>query len=137
MSTIATDYATYAASTATPVMREVKKELDRDAFMKLLTTQLQYQDPLKPMEDREFIAQLAQFSSLEQMQQTNQYMQAMVSSMLGTNAAGLVGHTVTAQTPEDAAAFTGRVDAVTFIDGMPQLVIGDRTVSPIYITRIE
>lgn len=44
-----------------------KSELDRDAFLQLLTTQLANQDPLNPMEDKEFVAQLAQFSSLEQL----------------------------------------------------------------------
>lgn len=48
-----------------------KNNLDKDAFLRLLTTQLANQDPLNPMEDREFIAQLAQFSSLEQMQNLN------------------------------------------------------------------
>lgn len=46
-------------------------DLDKDAFLRLLTTQLANQDPLNPIEDREFIAQLAQFSSLEQMQNLN------------------------------------------------------------------
>ncbi|MEN1759446.1 flagellar hook capping FlgD N-terminal domain-containing protein [Anoxynatronum sibiricum] len=51
--------------------RQNNSALDKDAFMRLLVTQLSNQDPLSPMEDREFIAQMAQFSSLEQMQNLN------------------------------------------------------------------
>ena len=49
-----------------------KSDLDKEAFLMLLVTQFQYQDPLNPMEDKEFIAQLAQFSALEQSMQTNE-----------------------------------------------------------------
>jgi flagellar basal-body rod modification protein FlgD len=45
--------------------------MGRDAFMNLLLTQLQHQDPTQPQADGDFLAQLAQFSSLEQLQQAN------------------------------------------------------------------
>ena len=51
--------------------REPNNDLDREAFLRLLITQLQHQDPLNPMDDRDFIAQMAQFSALEQMVNLN------------------------------------------------------------------
>lgn len=59
-----------------------KNDLDKDAFLRLLTTQLSNQDPLNPMEDREFIAQLAQFSSLEQMQNLNKVISTKSEEMI-------------------------------------------------------
>lgn len=55
-------------------------DLDKEAFLKLLITQFQYQDPLNPMDDKEFIAQLAQFSSLEQSMLTNESMGLLIQS---------------------------------------------------------
>lgn len=55
-------------------------DLDKDAFLTLLVTQFQYQDPLNPMDDKEFIAQLAQFSALEQTMLTNENLEKVVIS---------------------------------------------------------
>ena len=61
--------ATTPAPTDAPKNRLTSDTLGRDAFLQLLTTQLSHQDPLQPQGDTEFIAQLAQFSSLEQLTQ--------------------------------------------------------------------
>jgi flagellar basal-body rod modification protein FlgD len=62
-----------AGSTAAPK----KDPLGRDAFLSLLITQLQHQDPTQPQENGEFLAQLAQFSSLESLQQIKEDMTAL------------------------------------------------------------
>ena len=62
------DFAAINNSTATtPTPATGPKELGQDEFLKLLVTQLKYQDPLKPLENQDFIAQTAQFSQLNQM----------------------------------------------------------------------
>lgn len=60
-----------------------KSVLGQDDFLKILITQLKNQDPLQPMQDREFIAQMATFSSLEQMTKMNSSIQEMRGMMLG------------------------------------------------------
>lgn len=64
------------------VDNKFKNDLDKDAFLRLLTTQLSNQDPLNPIEDREFIAQLAQFSSLEQMVSLNKTLGSKADEMV-------------------------------------------------------
>lgn len=55
--------------------------MDKDAFLKLLVTQLSHQDPLNPVEDKEFIAQMAQFSTLEAVQNLDSTMQESMDLM--------------------------------------------------------
>ena len=69
------DSTTAAASAAADTSSSKKNDMNalgKDAFLNLLVTQMQHQDPTEPMDNSAFIAQLAQFSSLEQLQQMNQ-----------------------------------------------------------------
>ena len=68
--------------------------LDRDDFLKLLITQLQHQDPTSPVEDKEFIAQMASFSSLEQMTNMSQGFQKMAGLLASSEASQVLGKTV-------------------------------------------
>jgi flagellar basal-body rod modification protein FlgD len=89
--------------------RAVSNELGKDAFLKLLIAELANQDPLDPMDDREFIAQMAQFSTLEQMTNMTTALEG-ISSMEQYSAVNYVGKLV-AFDYEDAAGTVQSVAA--------------------------
>ena len=96
MITTATDSVTTGSSQAAAVP---SKELDKDAFLSLLITQLQNQDPLNPTDSVEFTAQLAQFSSLEQLGNVNEnleLLQIFQASINNSQAVSLIGKEITA-----------------------------------------
>jgi len=74
--------------------RQGKQVLDKDDFLKILVTQLSHQDPTQPMEDREFIAQMAQFSTLEQMTNLNREFSQVMKLMAASQAVNLLGKNV-------------------------------------------
>jgi len=71
-----------------------KPDLDKDDFLKILITQLQNQDPTNPMQDKEFVAQMAQFSSLEQMTNMATNFGKLSSVLNSSEAQSLLGRTV-------------------------------------------
>lgn len=113
----------YGAKTAASTTQVEQNPLDKDAFLRLLITQLQHQDPLEPMQDREFIAQMAHFSSLEQLQNLNATIEALQLMDAASQAAALIGHEVTLLSPTDDSTITGVVEAVHFQDGIPEIVV--------------
>ena len=102
-------------------------ELGKDEFLSLLITQLKYQDPLNPVEDKEFIAQMAQFSTLEQMQNMN----ASNTAMKGFT---MIGKYVEASVKDEATGLynvvEGHVESVS-IQGSKTFVIVDGKQIPI------
>lgn len=102
--------------------------LDKMAFLKLLVTELRNQDPMNPMDDKDFIAQLAQFSSLEQMQLLNSGFESLDKSGRATEAFALIGRTVEYADPNSDTPIKGVVDKVTFEQGQPKLNINKLTI---------
>lgn len=94
--------AAYALKTgyvgkASQATRDVDTELDKDAFLQLLVLEMQHQDPLSPMDNNEMLAQLAQFSSLEQMNNLNENFERLSGNIDQLNfisAGALLGRTV-------------------------------------------
>jgi len=98
------------STTPAPSTSNGQAEVDKLQFLKLLTTQLQYQDPLNPMDNTEFTAQLAQFSSLEQLTDLNKGMSSLITAQAGManlQALAFLGHQVAAPTDHLSLAENG------------------------------
>ncbi|MBE5923684.1 MAG: hypothetical protein E7271_04350 [Lachnospiraceae bacterium] len=98
-----------------------KSSIDKDAFLKLLVTQMQYQDPLEPTSNTEYMSQMAQFSSVEQIQNLS-------SVMSSGQSMNLTGQYVILNVPDAAgniSQVSGLVDYVTMTDGKAYFHIGD------------
>lgn len=105
--------------------RTPSSELGKDEFMKILITQLQNQDPLNPMEDKDFIAQMANFSSLEQMMNISSSIDMLVQSQMVSPViqySHMIGKSVTypvydEETGKKLEEMTSKVVAVSQKDG--------------------
>ena len=93
-------------------------------FMTLLVTQLQNQNPLEPLDNNEMATQLAQLSSLEQLENMNGTFQEVLASQQRLQAAGLVGKEVDFLPEGRDDVVTGRVDTVHFFDEGIRVTIG-------------
>ena len=123
-----------AAANDQSIGNQVKKELDRDAFFKLLITQLQNQDPLKPMEDKEFIAQMAQFSSLEQMNNMNQNFNKLMDVQRINQNSSLIGKTV--EKEGSKGTIKGKVIKISFEEDKTYAHLDNENKSKINVDNI-
>ncbi len=110
-------------------------DLGKDDFMKLLLAQLQHQDPLKPMDDQQFIAQVAQFNSLEQMTSVNKTLASVLNSQQLASASGMIGKMVSAVDSE-GKTITGIVTAASVEKSVSMVHIGDKKVALDKITGV-
>jgi flagellar basal-body rod modification protein FlgD len=117
--------------------------LDRDAFMRLLVAQLQNQDPLAPQANEDFIAQLAQFSSLEEMQGVNENLVGLAvlqqsNALMGqlTDSSVLIGKEVKYVDPSTNEPSFGAVTSVKIQDGLAILRIGGKDIPLANVTEV-
>ncbi len=101
-------------------------ELGRQAFLRLLVTELRHQDPTNPMADKEFISQMAQFSSLEQMQNMNESIQNLHNSSRATEAFALLGKRVDAVVSSSGETVSGVVSRVSYRNNEVRLIVNNR-----------
>jgi len=109
------------AVTSTSSSVNQNARLGMEDFLKVLLTQLTYQDPLKPMDNQQFMAQMAQFTSLEQTQQLNTKLEQLINNQASLQSIGLLGRTV--DVSSGSSTLTGTVSSLSFKDKSPVLTL--------------
>lgn len=126
---------------------------DKNMFLKLMLQQLEYQDPTEPTSNEQWLAQLAQYSTLEEMQNLNSNFQSLgtyvaaIQESLSTSTSvsqtlSLIGKEVTLEIPDEANSnesdkITGVVTEASFEDGVGKIKVDGKTYSIGYITSIR
>jgi flagellar basal-body rod modification protein FlgD len=121
-----------SSQTSTSSSTNKSNGLGETAFLNLLITQLKNQDPLNPMKDTEFIAQLASFSSLEQMTTINTNIGNLLAQQNYTNAAGMIGKQITTSDNK-----SGVVSKIGIEQGTVYLYVGDNKYTLNDITSVS
>ena len=121
---------TSAASAADKAM------LGKDDFLKLLVTQLQHQDPMNPVDDTDFMGQMAQFTSVEQLTNMATSIQLMSTASQSTQSIALIGKTVSWK-KEDGTSGEGVAQSVSFADGKISITVGDAQIAPNEIESVK
>ncbi|WP_026432656.1 flagellar hook assembly protein FlgD [Paracidovorax oryzae] len=106
-------------SSTTPSLRA--NALGQEDFMKILLTQLTYQDPMKPMDNQQFMAQMAQFTSLEQTQQLNSKIATLIGNQAALQSVGLIGRTV--DVSSTSGTLTGTVVSLSLSGESPLITL--------------
>ncbi len=121
--------------------RNPDEELGKTAFLELMIAQVSNQDPLEPAKNEAFIAQLAQFSSVEGIQNLNESMDSLVASLrsgLAMDAAGLVGRNVLIETNQTALNTNGGLGGTIEVDtAVPSLTLDIANSSGQVVKRLE
>jgi flagellar basal-body rod modification protein FlgD len=127
---LATGSGTVNTATNPTTNKTVNDMLGKDAFFRLLVTQLRHQDPLSPMDDREFVAQMAQFSTLEQMQSLN-------GQMLRLSAMAMLGQEVLIMPNNGGEPAAGIVERVVTLNGSVQVAVNGQLYPVEWVNAVQ
>lgn len=132
MATTGIDTSLANAVTSSTTTKTSNSSLDKDAFLQLLVAQMQYQDPLEPTSNTEYMSQLAQFSTVEELQNIN-------STFSSNQALNLAGQYVILKVPSSSGEtkeVSGLVDYVTVSEGKAYFSISDQYYSADYLDSV-
>ena len=115
------EIASVGASTDNASSELNRAGLGQEDFLKILLTQLTFQDQLEPMDNQEFVAQMAQFTSLEQSKQSNDNLQSLLSIQSSTQSLGLLNKTV--EVALSNGTDVGEITTVSFDSGVPNFTV--------------
>jgi flagellar basal-body rod modification protein FlgD len=108
-------------------------------MLQIILQQLTFQDPLKPLDNFQFVSQLGQFAQLQQSQSLNDQITSLLQAQSAMQATGLLGKTVDL-TQSDSTIVSGSVTAVSFASGTPEITIktsGGQTIANLSLTNIS
>jgi flagellar basal-body rod modification protein FlgD len=142
------DYVGKPNPTAAKKTGDKGDELGKDTFLKLLVAQLKYQDPTNPADSTQFLAQTAQFTTVEKLNDLETTQQDLLKAQLQLGASNLIGRTVTYQTPDTTKpadkdgnpvmkSMQGVVTSASFLGSTPTVKVGDTDVALSSITEVQ
>jgi flagellar basal-body rod modification protein FlgD len=135
MTTTQSTTPTGSTGTTTPTLENPAATLGKDDFLKLLVTQLKYQDPLKPTDQSQFMSQMAQFSTVEGINNLQSTLESMNESNAVSQAVGLIGKSVT-YLADDGTTGTGTAASVSLLDGKVTVHVGDKDVALANVLKV-
>src|SRR4051794_13383608 len=137
MTVSSTNSTSSTPSTTAPKNSAASAMLGKDDFLKLLVSQLQHQDPMNPVDDKDFMGQMAQFTSVEQLTNMASSIDKMSTASQSTQSIALIGKTVT-WAKEDGSSGEGVASSVAFGDGGAiTIAVGDDKIAPGEIESVK
>lgn len=111
------------ATVGTGGVDQQRASVGQEDFLRIFLTQLSFQDPLEPLDNREFIVQLSQLTGVEQARITNDNIEGLLEVHAADQTIGLIGRTVEVSSQTNTGAVVGQVNTITFSSGSPLLTV--------------